>query len=207
MGKIEQLVIATRNPAKVEYYRDILTQFATVVVGLSDLNIKGKPVEIGETAEQNAQIKARFYSQKTNLPVFCEDESLLVDFLAKDQQPGVHVRRINGVDEVNDDKLLSHWEEIVAKVPENKRTGRWHMAYCLAMPDGQVRTVSRDHEVMFFSPSSKVRLPGWPMSSLEGSVRFGKPSSEQTSEEKALSKKMLAVEILEKFSELLEENE
>ena len=200
-------MIATRNPSKVEYYRDILIQFASEVVGLNDLGVEGKPTETGETAEQNAEIKARFYSQKTGLPVFCEDEALQVDFLPKEKQPGTQVRRINGVDEVDDDKLLAHWETLVVKVSEDKRTGRWHIAYCLAMPDGQVRTVSRDHEVMFFSPSSKVRLPGWPMSSLEGSVRFGKPSSEQTSEEKALSKKMLAVEILEKFSELLEENE
>ncbi len=201
--QIERLVIATRNPSKVEYYRDILTQFASAVVGLNDLNVEGKPDEIGETAEQNAEIKAGFYSQKTRLPVFCEDESLQVDFLPQDEQPGVHVRRINGVDEVNDDKLLAHWEKIVAQVPEDKRTGRWHIAYCLAMPDGKAKTVSRDHEVLFFSPSSKVRLPGWPMSSLEGSTRFRKPSSEQTPEEKTLSKKLLAEEILIKFKELL----
>ena len=207
MKEIEKLVIATRNPSKVEYYRDILTQFAASVVGLNDLGVEGKPVETGENAEQNSEIKARFYSQKTELPVFCEDEALQVDFLPDDEQPGVHVRRVNGVDEVDDDKLLAHWEEIVARVPEGKRTGRWHIAYCLAMPDGKTKTVSRDHEVLFFSPSSKVRLPGWPMSSLEGSVRFGKPSSEQTPEEKALSKKLLAAEILEKFGELLEKNE
>lgn len=205
MKEIETLVIATRNPAKVEYYRDILTQFADFVVGLNELEVEGKPTETGETAEQNAEIKAKYYSQKTNLPVFSEDEALRVDFLPENEQPGVHVRRINGVDEVDDDKLLKHWEAIVANVPENKRTGRWHIAYCLALTDGKTRIVSRDHEVLFFSPSSKIRLPGWPMSSLEGSVRFGKPSSEQTPEEKALSKKLLAEEILEKFRELLGE--
>lgn len=205
MKEVETLVIATRNPAKVEYYKDILTQFAGFVIGLNELEVEGKPPETGETAEQNAEIKAKYYSQKTNLPVFSEDEALQVDFLPENEQPGVHVRRINGVDEVDDDKLLKHWEDIVANVPENKRTGRWHIAYCLALTDGKTRIVSRDHEVLFFSPSSKIRLPGWPMSSLEGSVRFGKPSSEQTPEEKALSKKLLAEEILEKFRELLGE--
>jgi inosine/xanthosine triphosphate pyrophosphatase family protein len=200
---IKKLVIATRNPAKVEYYRDILTPFTISLVGLNELNVEGKPDETGETAEQNAEIKARYYSTKTGLPVFCEDEALEVDFLPKDEQPGTHVRRINGVDEVDDDKLLSRWEEIVAKVPEGKRTGRWHIAYCLAMPNGQLRTVSRNHEVLFFSPSSKIRLPGWPMSSLEGSVRFGKPSSEQTAEEKALSKNVLTEKIREGFRDLI----
>ncbi len=203
MREIEKIVIATRNPAKVEYYRDILTPFAHSVVGLEDVGVEDKPAETGETAEQNAEIKARYYSQKTSLPVFCEDEALQVDFLPESQQPGVHVRRINGIDEVDDNKLLEYWEKIVAQVPEDKRTGRWHIAYSLAIPNEKIKTVSRDHEVLFFSPSSKIRLPGWPMSSLEGSVRFRKPSSEQTPEERVLSKKLLREEILEKFKELI----
>ena len=150
--RVERLVIATRNPGKVSYYSDILDRFAPSVVGLDDLGVKGKPEETGETAEENAEIKARFYLEKTRLPVFCEDEALEVDFLPKDQQPGVHVRRINGKDETSDDKLLLYWETIVAKVPKDKRTGRWHIAYCLALPSGKIKTVSRDHEILFFSP-------------------------------------------------------
>jgi len=37
---------------------------------------------------------------------------------------------------------------------------------------------------MFFSPSSEVKLPHWPMSSLQGPVMFGKPDSELTEEER-----------------------
>ncbi len=203
MRSIEKLVIATRNPAKIEYFRAVLTQFAPTVFGLSDLGIDGKPIETGETAEQNAQIKARFYSDKTHLPVFCEDESLFADFLPENNQPGVHVRRINGIDEVDDEVLLRYWEELVSKVPPSQRTGRWHNAYCLAMPTGEIKIVAGDHEILFFSPSSKIRLPGWPMSSLEGSVRFGKPGSEHTLEEKALAQQLLREEILEKFEELI----
>lgn len=203
MRSIEKLVIATRNPAKVEYYRDVLLQFASIVLGLNDLAVEGKPIETGETVEQNAQIKARFYSGKTNLPVFCEDESLFVDFLPENNQPGVHVRRINGIDEVDDEALLRYWEDLISKVPPDQRTGRWHIAYCLAMPTGEIKIAVRDHEILFFSPSSKIRLPGWPMSSLEGSVRFGKPGSEHTPAEKALAKRLLKEEILEKFEELI----
>lgn len=203
MRSIEKLVIATRNPAKIGYFRDMLAQFASTVLDLSDLGIEGKPVESGETAEQNAQIKANFYLDKTNLPVFCEDESLFVDFLPENNQPGVHVRRINGVDEVDDEALLRYWEELITRVPPNQRTGKWHTAYCLAMPTGKIKIAVKDHEILFFSPPSKTRLPGWPMSSLEGSVRFGKLSSEHTLEEKALAKQLLKKEILEKFEELI----
>ena len=202
--KIEKLVIASRNPAKVEYYRDIFANISDEILGLGDLDIEGKPVESGETAEQNAEIKAMFYSDLANLPVFCEDEALFVDFLSELDQPGVHVRRINGIDEVDDEILLSHWEKVVAQVPEGDRTGRWHVAYCLAFPNGRKRTVFKDHEVLFFLPSSKIRLPGWPMSSLEGSVMIGKPDSEKTQEEKELSQVLLKEEILDKLAELFD---
>ena len=103
MGHIEKLVIATRNPAKVEYFRQVLEGIVDEVLGLSDANILGKPEESGNTAEENAEIKARYYGGQTELPVFCEDEALYVDFLDKDHQPGTHVRRINGQDEATDD--------------------------------------------------------------------------------------------------------
>ncbi len=82
MKKLKKLVIATRNPAKVDYYRPILTEISDEVIGLHETHVEGKPAETGQTAEGNAEVKARFYSQKCELPVFCEDEALYVDFLA-----------------------------------------------------------------------------------------------------------------------------
>lgn len=205
MKEIETIVIASRNPAKVGYYQSIFTEAVGKVLGLVDMGVEGKPSEVGETAEENAEIKAKYYAQKIGKPVFCEDEALYVDFLPVDQQPGTKVRRINGVDEVDDAKLLAHWEAVLAQVPEDKRTGYWHIAYCLAFPDGQTRTVAIDHPIRFFYPSSKMRIKGWPMSSLEGDVRFGKPNSERTEQEARLSKEETGKVLLEKLKELLGE--
>jgi inosine/xanthosine triphosphate pyrophosphatase family protein len=96
------MVIASSNKSKVEYYKSVLTSISEEVLGLSEFGVKEKPTETGETAEENASIKAKFYAKKLDFPVFCEDEALYVDFLPEDKQPGVHVRRINGVDEVSD---------------------------------------------------------------------------------------------------------
>ena len=70
--KIERIVIATRNPAKVNYYQHLFTGIVNEVVGLKDIGINGKPVETGETAEENAEIKARFYSSRTNYLYFAK---------------------------------------------------------------------------------------------------------------------------------------
>lgn len=203
MKEIEKIVVANGNPAKIERYGRLLSEYIKEVVGLKDVGVTEKPEEHGETAEENAEIKARFYTSKTGLLVFSEDEALYVDFLSENEQPGVRVRRVNGSDEVDDEKLLSHWEGIVAQVPENKRTGRWHIAYCVATPDGNVKTVAVDHPIIFFSPSSQVKLLGWPMSSLEGPVAFNKPHSELTPEERKINDEKADKAIKERLDELL----
>jgi len=176
---------------------------AREILALDDFDITEKPQERGMTAEENAEIKARFYSQKLNLPVFSEDEALYVDFLPPEKQPGVFVRRIKGKDEADDDKLLNYWEEIIAGAPKEKRTGRWHIAYSLAFPDSSIKTITLDHEILFFSPSSETKLPGWPMSSLEGPVGLRKPHSELTDLERREHNRMADRLILEKLKELL----
>jgi len=203
MEKVEKIVIATRNPAKKERFRDLFVGMIKDIFVLDDFSITEKSQEHGMTAGENAEIKARFYSQKLNLPVFSEDEALYVDFLPPEKQPGVFVRRIEGKDEADDDKLLNYWKGIIAGAPEEKRTGRWHIAYSLAFPNSSIKTVSLDHEILFFSPTSKIILPGWPMSSLEGPVEFGKPHSELTDLERKEHNQKANRLILEKLKELL----
>jgi inosine/xanthosine triphosphate pyrophosphatase family protein len=200
---IEKIVIASRNPAKKQRFAGIFAGKVGQVLGLEDFNIAEKPQEAGESAEENARIKAKFYSEKLGLPAFSEDEALYVDFLPLDTQPGVFVRRIEGKEEADDEKLLNYWEKIIASVPLEKRTGKWHIAYCLAFPNGQVKTAVLDHPIMFFSPSSKTRVPGWPLSSLQGPVMFKKPDSELTDSERKEKNQRANKLILEKLEELL----
>lgn len=184
MGNIEKLVIATGNPGKIEFYRQVFEGIVGEVIGLSDLDIKGKPEETGDTAEENAEIKARFYATQTDLPVFSIDESLFVDFLDEAHQPGTHVRRINGQDEVTDDELFNYWENLIKDLPDEQKTGFWHFAYALCHGNN-LKIISTDQAIRFFYPASKIRIPGWPMSSLEGPIELGKPHSEKTKEEEA----------------------
>lgn len=178
-----KLVIGTRNISKKKRYSDWFRGIVQEVISLNDVNVVETPSETGETAEENARIKARFYSLQAKLPCFCEDVALYVDFLSENNQPGTYVRRIDGKEEVSDEDLLVYWEGIISNIPEDKRTGRWHTAYSVARGNGEVKTISMDYPIMFFSPSSEIKLPGWPMSSLQGPVKFGKPHCELTDKE------------------------
>lgn len=183
MEKPGRLVIGTRNQAKHALYSRLLGSMGVEALGLGAFSIDGRPQETGLTAEENGALKARFYAAQTGLDAFAEDEALYVDLLAAEQQPGVHVRRIEGVDEADDDALLAHWGNVVARVPESRRTGRWHIAHCIGSPEGAVTTTVHDYSVRFFSPTSNIRAPGWPMSSLQGPVEFSKPRSELSESE------------------------
>jgi len=186
--KLETLVIGTHNPAKLDYYQNLLTPLSKKIVGLKDIGIDQKPTETGDTAEENSQIKAKFYSQRTNLPVFCEDESLFVDFLPPSEQPGVNVRRINHNLDATDSELFDYWENVIKNVPEAKRTGYWRIAYTL-MLNNKLNTVSFDRLIKFFYPASDTKISGWPLNSLQGPAKFNKPFIEMTSDEKNLIQK------------------
>lgn len=47
MKKFEKIVVATRNPSKVLYYKQVLTEIAAVVVGLDDLQKYQSTKELG----------------------------------------------------------------------------------------------------------------------------------------------------------------
>jgi inosine/xanthosine triphosphate pyrophosphatase family protein len=202
MAEIEKMVIATRNPGKINFYRQIFESVVDEVISLTDLNIQGTPEESGNTAEENAIIKANYYGSQTDLPIFCEDEALYVDFLDKDHQPGTHVRRINGVDEVTDDELFDYWENIIKDLSPEERTGFWRFAYAI-FQNGKIKIATNDHPIRFHYPASTNRIPGYPMSSLQGSIDLGKPSSDRTTEEKEESVKGSAPIILNILKELL----
>lgn len=44
MKKIESIVIASRNQAKVEYYQSILSEVTARILGLTDLGVEGRPL-------------------------------------------------------------------------------------------------------------------------------------------------------------------
>ena len=199
MKKLNTIVVATRNPSKIDYYSKKLKLVANNVVGLTDFSIGGKPTESGTTSEENAKLKAEFYFIQIGKPVFSEDEALYVDFLPKESQPGTHVRRINGKDEVDDATLLNYWENLIYNVPDIKRAGNWHISYCIAFSKSKVTVASVDHPIKFYYPASKIILPGWPMSSLQGSTMFAHPQSEYTAAEIEKSK----IERAQEFNELL----
>ena len=89
-------MIATTNPGKLREIADILEGVPVELVALNDRSPIAEPEETGTTFEENARLKARYYSKATGLLSVADDSGLEIDAL--DKAPGVHSARWYGTD-------------------------------------------------------------------------------------------------------------
>ena len=136
MDPNKTVVVATGNAHKLSEIRDILGPVMPdmAFVALGELGDFPDPVEDGDTFADNALIKARAALECTGLQMAVADDSgLVIDAL--DGEPGVFSARWageHGNDDANNDKL----ERLMADVPDERRTARFHSTVAFARSDG-----------------------------------------------------------------------
>lgn len=123
----KQIVIATKNLDKLRELEIAFEGLPVEILSLADIDDFPDAVEDGKTFEENAEIKAKFFSEKTSLPCLADDSGLEVDAL--DGKPGVYSARFAGYhahDITNNQKLL----EELAKVGAAESPAAYHCALC-----------------------------------------------------------------------------
>jgi XTP/dITP diphosphohydrolase len=88
--------VATTNPGKLKEIAGILDGVPIELVTLNDRDPIVEPEETGATFDENARLKARYYSKATGLVSVADDSGLEIDAL--DKAPGVHSARWHGTD-------------------------------------------------------------------------------------------------------------
>lgn len=108
------LFYATNNKSKLHnmYYR--LQNYPIKVVCPDDLNIHIEIDENGETATENALIKASEYYKTVNIPTIAGDSGMWIDGIGKNEQPGLFVRRVNGK-VLSDDEMIEYYSNLANK--------------------------------------------------------------------------------------------
>jgi XTP/dITP diphosphohydrolase len=104
-----KIYCATGNQGKLREFRLAGEVLGIEVLPLDDLKSIPAPEETGATFEENAQIKAEYYSRFAPGLLFADDSGLEVDALAG--APGVHSARYAGAhatDEANNELLLAN---------------------------------------------------------------------------------------------------
>ncbi|MEP6667164.1 MAG: RdgB/HAM1 family non-canonical purine NTP pyrophosphatase [Nocardioidaceae bacterium] len=131
-----QILLASRNPKKLEELRRILAAVAPglEVLGLDDVAPYDEPVESEATFEGNALLKARAAVGAAGLPALADDSGLCVDALGG--MPGVLSARWAGVakDDAANNRLLL---EQLSDVPDARCGAEFRCAVAFCRPDGR----------------------------------------------------------------------
>ena len=104
------------------------------ILSQKEAGIETHAEENGTTFEENALIKARAVAEQTDALVLADDSGLEIDYL--NGEPGVYSARYMGEDTpytIKNQKIL----DLLAGVPEDKRTARFVCVIAAVLPDGR----------------------------------------------------------------------
>lgn len=133
----DTLVIASHNKGKIKEISELLKPFnVEVVPGNPKLK---EPEEDGETFEENALIKARFFAKKMKMPALADDSGLAVNAL--DGAPGIYSARWGGP-EKDFDLAMQKVENTIKEmdmIPDGQQA-HFVCALALCWPNGEEAT-------------------------------------------------------------------
>lgn len=177
-----KILFATTNPAKIKRYAEGLKNKNIELLTIKDLNINLHVEETGKNALENAFIKAKAYYDATGIPTIGMDNSLFIEELPEEKQPGTHVRRVNGK-ELSDDEMIEYYTDLVKEYGE-KLTAKW--VYGMVLYNGKEKKEYSwsKSEFYFVSSPCEKRNPGYPLDSISIVPKYNKYLVELTENDK-----------------------
>ena len=181
---MKQVLFVTGNPTKAKRFSKGLYEKGIEVITLKDINKEIKIEENGKNAIENALIKARAYSNIVNIPVFAMDDNLYIENIPEEKQPGMYVRRVNGI-RLSDEEMIEHYTKLVKEYgTDGKLTCRW--VYGIAVINNgkeSTYTWSKEDFYMVDKPSNTMN-PGYPLNTISINKKLNKYFTDITDEEK-----------------------
>lgn len=172
-----KLLYGTTNNGKLQAMKNALKDFKIELIGLNDLDGELPKInEDGETPLQNAEIKARTYFEAFGIPVFSCDSGLYFEELTEEEQPGLHVRRVDGK-ELTDEEMIEYYSAL-AERHGGKITGRYRNAIYFILDEtnhysSMDMSIATEPFVLVTKPHTK-RVKGFPLDSLSVDIATGK---------------------------------
>jgi len=112
--KIKEILIGTNNVGKLKEIKDLLPK-STKIFSTKDFNLNS-PKENGKSFLKNSLIKAKFFSEKTNMICLADDSGLEIDIL--NGKPGIFSARWAGTNN-NFNKAISKVFQALYKKDKN----------------------------------------------------------------------------------------
>ncbi len=131
-----KMVLASKNPHKLEEMKAILAHLGVEVVLESDVGVDVEVEETGTTFEENSLLKARAVMEAAGMPAIADDSGLCVDAL--NGAPGVYSARYGGEDKGG----CSHRYELLLRALSGQldRRAKFVSVVTACFPNGDVLT-------------------------------------------------------------------
>lgn len=176
------VIFATKNPAKVKKYKEELEKNGINLLTINDLDIDIPIDENGKDCLENAYIKAKTYFDTTGRPSIGMDNSLFIEELPADKQPGTHVRRINGK-ELTDDEMIEYYSGLV-KEYGGRLTAKWVYGMVICDKNGKKEFTWSKDEFYFVDKINEKRNVGYPLDSMSIDKKLNKYFVDLTKEDR-----------------------
>ena len=180
---MKKVLFATGNASKAKRFKDGLLRNGIELITIKDIDEDIEVLEDGKDAIENALIKARAYAKVLDMPVFAMDDSLYIDNIPDDKQPGLYVRRVNGK-RLSDEEMLTYYSNLAHEYGEDgKLTCRW--VYGIAVINDGVEstyTWSKNDFYIVDKPSDKID-PGYPLNTISINKKLNKYFTDMTKED------------------------
>ncbi len=167
-----QLLYGTGNQAKLSAMKSRLEKIGIELIGLHELRAEGKSIpevlENGNTPLENAKLKALAYYKAFRIPVFSCDSGLYFDHVPDEDQPGVHVRNVNGKC-LSDQEMMEYYAGLVRKY--GNLVAQYRNAICFVMDEKHIYeamepSMYSEKFILTDKPHSKIREKGFPLDSM-----------------------------------------
>ncbi|MFC1961890.1 RdgB/HAM1 family non-canonical purine NTP pyrophosphatase [Chloroflexota bacterium] len=131
----EKLLVATNNEGKLREYQNLLNGLPYELTTLAAEGIILEVDEVGSSLEENAELKATVYADRSGLLTLADDSGLEVDAL--DGAPGPLSARYAG-EGASDPERITYLLSRLEGVPREKRTARFRCVIAVAETTGGV---------------------------------------------------------------------
>lgn len=163
---MKKILIATTNKGKLKEISSFLKDLPAgrqglpiEIISLNDVSITDDVEETGHTYEENSRLKALFYAKKSNLPSISDDGGLEIS--AYGGAPGIKSKRWLGENSTEED-IVNHMIKVAKELPSDNRKAFFKTVISLALPNGQIWSVTGEIEGIIAKKPYLKLLKGYP---------------------------------------------
>ena len=185
---MKELLFATGNIAKVNRFHDKLFENGINLKSLKDVNAEIQIEENGKTALENAIMKATACYKSTGITTMAIDDTMYIEDIPEDKQPGVYVRRVNGR-RLTDEEMIDYYTNLVKTYGKDGKLNTKWISGIVIIKDGKVYTheeVTSEYYLVD-TPTPEVK-EGYPLSSILINKKLNKYDIYLTEEDKKIGR-------------------